>query len=270
MSVSPSAGTGSNSVTVTFSKNLSGSNRTGMLFFKDNTQTATTSIDVTQLSVTIPEITPRSLAFAASGGTDTFTITDNENVGWHFGNIPSWLTLSQTGGTGSTTVNITVAANTSSSSKIHNLTFYAGTAAESIGITQEAGSSTFNCLLNFTYGDVTAPQTATWDEYNIYYNITGGNPVEDEKLMMSISCGTILYQGTTWNPTISSYYSVSSPFVDAGSVSQIEVPQSLAGQTIYLKVEFGSAEAGYAIYSELVTVQIPSSGGTVNVTIPKF
>jgi len=128
----------------------------------------------------------------------------------------------------------------------------------------------FNCYLDFSYGDVTAPQTATWDEYDIYYNTTGGNPIEDGSLMMSISCGTILYQGNTWNPTSSSYYSVSSPFGDTGSVSQIEVPQSLAGQTIYLKVEFGSAEAGQAIYSSVVMVQIPSSGGTVNVTIPQF
>ena len=137
-------------------------------------------------------------------------------------------------------------------------------------VVDSGDTPTFNCYLDFSYGDVTAPQTATWDEYDIYYSTTGGNPVEDGSLMMSISCGTILYQGNTWNPTSSSYYSVSSPFGDAGSVSQIEVPQSLAGQTIYLKVEFGSAEAGQAIYSSVVTVQIPSGGGTVSVAIPQF
>ena len=226
---------------------------------------------VIDYGITPARITPSSLSFASSGGSASFIVTDSSNAGWKITNTPSWTTFSSTQGTGTTVVSVTASTNTSTSQRsVSNIRFYSNGETTLLTITQAAGSPSFSCLLNFTYGDVTAPQTATWDEYNIYYNMTGGNPVEDERLMMSISCGTILYQGTTWNPTISSYYSVSSPFVDAGSVSQIEVPQSLAGQTIYLKVEFGSAEAGYAIYSELVTVQIPSSGGTVNVTIPKF
>lgn len=128
----------------------------------------------------------------------------------------------------------------------------------------------WNCYLDFSYGDVTATQTATWDEYDIYYSDTPNNPVETGSLMMSIACGAIIYQGSTWNPTSSNSWTVNSPFSDEGSVSVVGVPQSLAGQTIYLRVEFGSADAGQAIYSSIVDVQIPQNGGVISVTIPQF
>lgn len=270
-SLSATGGTGNSSVIVTAQANRTVNNRTANFTFYDNVTSAYTNGTVYQ-----PKFTGKvdydlsSTGFTASGGIATITISDVYQLGWSLVSNSEWVTFAQTEGTGSTAFTFTVSENQTTSGRTADWHFNGTVKRIDIYQSGQTPTPTFSCLLNFTYGDVTAPQTATWDEYNIYYNITGGNPVEDEKLMMSISCGTILYQGTTWNPTISSYYSVSSPFVDAGSVSQIEVPQSLAGQTIYLKVEFGSAEAGYAIYSELVTVQIPSSGGTVNVTIPKF
>ena len=237
----------------------------------DLDRSATAEITIIQEAAVVPAtISPVSLSYTSNGGSETLTVTDASNVGWSIAGAPSWLTLSSTQGTGTTTVTAVASANTGTSQRTGQFNFSSNGSTTAISLAQEGVAPLWNCYLNFDFGSVTAPQTATWDEYMIYYDTTGGNPVEDGSLMMSISCGTIIYQGNTWNPTSSSYYSVSSPFGDAGSVSQIEVPQSLAGQTIYLKVEFGSAEAGQAVYSALVTVQIPSSGGTVNVTIPAF
>ena len=131
---------------------------------------------------------------------------------------------------------------------------------------------TFNCNLNLTFGNVNIPQDGTWDEYILFYSETETRPAETGDTMAIYSCGTSLYQGNPWNPVDAAYWETYSPFsaVSADDLTKISVPDSLAGKTIYIQAEFGSNDLGYALYSNPVTVQIPSIGGTVNVTIPQF
>lgn len=139
-------------------------------------------------------------------------------------------------------------------------------------VVDSGDTPTFNCLLNLTYGDVTIPQSATWDDYTIYYSETETSPAGVGDAMASLSCGSPQYAGNAWNPISATGWSVYTPFseYESGNYSKISVPYSLAGKTIYIQAEFGSNDLGYAVYSTPVTVQIPSVGGTVNVTIPQF
>lgn len=81
--------------------------------------------------------------------------------------------------------------------------------------------------------------------------------------------GILAQAGDTWNPVNATGWEVYSPFSEKQQYDQVYIPQSLAGQTIYLKVEFGS-DIPAVIYSDTVPVTIPQNGGQVNVTIPQF
>ena len=266
--LSKMSGTGSTTVNVTAPRNTSSARNGSIKFISANFKQS--FLQVFQYHGTQPvTVSPSSLSFGESGGTLTLNVTDTDNVGWSFDDTYIWwYSLSKYSGTGSTAITASAFANTSASSRSHTQTLTSEGNTTAITITQAA--STWSCQLDFSYGNVTSPQTATWDEYDIYYSDTPNNPVETGSLMMSIACGTIIYQGSTWNPTSSNSWTVNSPFSDEGSVSVVGVPQSLAGQTIYLRVEFGSADAGQAIYSSIVEVQIPQNGGVISVTIPQF
>lgn len=265
--LSKMSGTGSTTVNVTAPRNTSAV-RDGRINFISGGKTK--YLRVFQYHGYQPvTVSPSSLSFADSGGELTLNVTDVDNVGWNFDDTYIWwYSLSKYAGTGSTAITVSAFANTSASTRTHTQTLTSEGNTTAITITQAA--STWSCQLDFSYGNVTSPQTATWDEYDIYYSDTPNNPVENGSLMMSIACGTIIHQGSTWNPAISNSWIVNSPFSDEGSVSVVGVPQSLAGQTIYLMVEFGSADAGRAIYSSIVEVQIPQNGGVISVTIPQF
>ena len=62
-------------------------------------------------------LTPATLSFAASGGSFTATLVTPSGCTWTASWMGSWLTVSPASGTGSTTLTLTAAANTSSASR---------------------------------------------------------------------------------------------------------------------------------------------------------
>ena len=127
----------------------------------------------------------------------------------------------------------------------------------------------WNCYLTFFYGNVTFPQSGMWDNYTIYYDPNSAtHPVETGNVMVMFDGGIIVQQGDIWNPTSAMGWTVYSPFTEKTSLYSLNVPESLKNSTIYLQVEFGSADIGAVMQSTVVTVNIPQNGGSVLVAMP--
>lgn len=127
----------------------------------------------------------------------------------------------------------------------------------------------WNCYLTFFYGNVTFPQSGMWDNYTIYYDPNSAtHPVETGNVMAMFDGGIIVQQGDIWNPTSAMGWTVYSPFTEKTSLYSLNVPESFKGQTLFLQVEFGSADIGTVMQSTVVTVNIPQNGGSVLVAMP--
>lgn len=127
----------------------------------------------------------------------------------------------------------------------------------------------WNCYLTFFYGNVTFPQSGMWDNYTIYYDPNSAtHPVETGNVMVMFDGGIIVQQGDIWDPTSAMGWTVYSPFTEKTSLYSLNVPESLKNSTIYLQVEFGSADIGTVMLSTVVTVNIPQNGGSVLVAMP--
>ena len=88
-------------------------------------------------------VTPASYAFAATGGTAEFAI--NSNLDWNITSYPNWATLSTLSGTGSTTLTVTVSANTSPSETRNGLiVFNSVDGTRTVSLTQAAGAKTLS------------------------------------------------------------------------------------------------------------------------------
>ena len=83
---------------------------------------------------------PTSLSFKSTGETKTITITNYNNIGWGFSDIPSWITLSQDYGATTTSVTVTAAVNTSYDPRSANMVFTSSGQTTTVSLSQEAAA----------------------------------------------------------------------------------------------------------------------------------
>jgi len=103
------AKTGGNLI-VTAAKNIV-FERTGTVVIKDTDFNKTYTISVTQESGYVFSISPSSFNFEQDGDTNTLTIDNPNEMNWIITNYPAWVTISPTGGTG-TSVTVGAIKNT--------------------------------------------------------------------------------------------------------------------------------------------------------------
>lgn len=275
ITLSATAGTGNAVIDIVAQQNDTEYQKSSILVFQDNTQSGSTNIPIYQNAYvdTPVSVSPTSIS-AGSAGQQTFlSITDESSHSWTV-SAPSWITLGSASGTGNGQVLATIARNYDESGRTGNIivTDVRTSGTTAVTVTQQAAEPvppSYNCHLNLTYGDVHAPEAGNWD-YMLYYSFSGEHPVGEGFAMANIG-GVLLYPGSPWNPSQESNWEIYQPFSgDISDTSGIDIPESFKGQTIYLQVELGSGDLGYAVESPTVSVTIPLSGGEVNVTIPQI
>ncbi|MDI9356275.1 MAG: SUMF1/EgtB/PvdO family nonheme iron enzyme [Chitinophagaceae bacterium] len=147
---SATLGTGSTTVNFSLSANTSSSARTGTINVAGQTFTITQAGEV----VCSYSLSPSSNSYSAIATTGTFNLTASANSGctpWTASASPSWITItSATLGTGSTTVNFSLSANTSSSARTGTI----NVAGQTFTITQSVSSGNNPSTKTITAGGV--------------------------------------------------------------------------------------------------------------------
>lgn len=73
------------------------------------------------------QVTPMSLYYESSGGSQFVQIINNMGNNWRITSIPSWITVSQTQSSGSAVINVQASENTGSSARTDNIVLYNAT-----------------------------------------------------------------------------------------------------------------------------------------------
>ena len=142
ITLAKSSGSGSDTLSYTVAENTTPASRTGTITITYSGGTETLTVTQAGVAAADGSISPTTVSqVSASGSTLTFTITDADSVGWTLTSNASWLTLSNTSGTGGSTVTATVAANTSSSARNASLTFTSGGTTTTIAVSQKAAEA---------------------------------------------------------------------------------------------------------------------------------
>ncbi|MGA3287867.1 MAG: PKD domain-containing protein, partial [Bacteroidota bacterium] len=109
-------------------------------------------------------VSPTSVSFGSSGGTQSISVTLTNITGWGVGANQSWTVVSPTGGYNSGSFTITCSANTSTSTRSGSVTVYSAGGPRTISVTQ-AGIPQYT----LTYSTVSqgrlqgaSPQTVTY------------------------------------------------------------------------------------------------------------
>jgi hypothetical protein len=144
-SVSPASSANNGTVTVTTSANASTGQRTATLTVSGGGITRT--VNLTQNGTTAPSYTlnvsPASLSFAASGGSQSFAVSSNTN--WTVSSSESWATVTPASGTNSGTVTVIAATHTGNSPRTGILTLSGGGLTQTVAVTQ---ASTQQVIVN--------------------------------------------------------------------------------------------------------------------------
>jgi hypothetical protein len=157
--------------------------------------------DSNQVSYTVPSactysISPASASFTASGGTGSVTVTTQSGCSWTASSAASWMSItSGASGTGSGTVNYSVAANTKTSAQTAASTI----AGLAFTVTQSAAAQA-----------PSSPQT-----YTINASVGTGGSISPSG-SVTVSSGT----SKAFSITANSGYTISSVTVDGKSVGR--------------------------------------------------
>ncbi len=137
------AGSGSGSTTLNVAANAGSTSRTGSITI------GTTTFTVTQAGTPCTfTLSPTSQSFTAVGGSITVNVTTTASCTWSATSGATWVTISNAANrTGSGSVVITAAANTTTQSRTATLTI----AGKSFSVTEQAGTCTYTV----------SPQTVT-------------------------------------------------------------------------------------------------------------
>ena len=142
ITLAKSSGSGSDTLSYSVAENTTTASRTGTITITYSGGTETLTVTQAGVAAADGSISPTTVSqVSVSGSTLTFTVTDADSVGWTLASNASWLTLSNTSGTGGSTVTATVAANTSSSARNASLTFTSGGTTTTIAVSQKAAEA---------------------------------------------------------------------------------------------------------------------------------
>jgi hypothetical protein len=129
----PGNGTGTTTINFTVAANPDPSSRSANITIGGQTFT------VAQAAAAAPcsyALNPASHNASAGGGGSTFDVTTTANCNWTSSGVPGWITGVPGSGTGTTTINFTVAANSDLSSRSANITI----GGQTFAVTQAAAA----------------------------------------------------------------------------------------------------------------------------------
>ena len=256
ISLSSTAGTGGGTIAVTASNNYGGGARSGGFTVVENTYGGTTSMSVGQDSGYAFSYSPSSFSFTSGGGSSTLTISDPYSYGWTIEELPWWISVSTTAGTGNASVTVTAAAN-SSDARSSDFIIYEGTFGE-----------TYTIYVN---QDAYVPPTPTTK--NIDFTAAGTVEDADAELSIAVYVGGSKEDENTWT-----FYD------DGGSQSEngtLDIPiststvsfkytidsltfYSYAAHTVRARMYYGNSDTGWQTVtdgSELTLNNITYSSG---------
>jgi hypothetical protein len=128
------SGKNNQTITLTAQNNSSASSRNGKVKIEKEGLTLSAVVDVLQEGLSL-SVDYSSLQFGAN--TSTQNITINTIGGWLASSSEGWITLSQTSGTGRSTISVTVEENNAETSRNGSVRIVAGELSQTITITQQ-------------------------------------------------------------------------------------------------------------------------------------
>ena len=140
LTLSNSSGEGDATLTVVAQENTSTSSRSGILTFKGKDITFTVNVTQEGASPNF-SVTPTTLSFTSSGGSQSVSIKSNQ--AWTASFDVSWLSLSTASGTGDAIVSITAQANTSTDNRAGTVTFTSGGKTYTVTVIQDGAATHF-------------------------------------------------------------------------------------------------------------------------------
>jgi hypothetical protein len=105
----PGSGTGTTTINFTVAANPDSSSRSANIVIGGQTFSVTQAAAAVVCSYSL---SPMSHSASAAGGSSTFDVNTTASCNWTSSGVPSWVTGVPGSGTGTTTINFTVAANT--------------------------------------------------------------------------------------------------------------------------------------------------------------
>jgi hypothetical protein len=138
--VSPASGTGNGSVTFSLTANTTNAERTASIAIKSGNETQTVSISQQGANASF-SVSQNAFSLSSTAGNNSLTVTGTGN--WTAVSNQSWCTVSPASGTGSGTVNIATAANTTNAPRTATITVTAGTNTQTVTVTQQSSNATF-------------------------------------------------------------------------------------------------------------------------------
>ena len=131
----PASGTGTTTINFTMAANPNPSPRNANITIGGQT------FSVMQAALACNySLNPTSHNASASGGSSSFDVTTSAACGWTSGGVPAWITGVPASGTGTTTINFTVAANTDPTSRSANITI----SGQTFMVSQAAASCSYS------------------------------------------------------------------------------------------------------------------------------
>jgi hypothetical protein len=121
LTISAASGATDGTITATAKANTTGDTRVATITFALKIVNVTHTVTVTQPSTLILTVSPESLNFSASSGTQNLPVASN--VSWTATNSASWLTVSPTSGDGSAMLTVRADYNSSLSERTATITF---------------------------------------------------------------------------------------------------------------------------------------------------
>ena len=140
LTLSNSSGEGDATLTVMAQENPSTSSRTASVTFKGKDITFTVIVTQEGASPAF-SVTPTTLSFTSSGGSQSVSIKSNQT--WTASFDVSWLSLSTASGTGDATVSITAQANTYTDNRAGTVTFTSGGKTYTVTVIQDGAAIHF-------------------------------------------------------------------------------------------------------------------------------
>ena len=144
--LSERSGTGTMSITATAEENPDAAQREATITVEAEGLRLTVSVTQDPAAAML-SVSPSPLSFAAAREDLTLTITTNE-ASWTAESPATWLTLSESSGTGTTNITVTAAANPDAAERMAMITIEAGTGADVqervVSVTQAAAAATLS------------------------------------------------------------------------------------------------------------------------------
>ena len=186
LSISPTSGSNNGTLTVNFTENTSGSERTGTITISGS-DVGSQSVTVTQAGSPTLSVSPSSRNVGSGTNSTTFTVTSNIN--WSASDDADWLTVSPASGIndGSITANFT--ENTTSSTRSGTITVSGSGLMVSVIVSQIATGIESNEIAAICYPNpVKDYLSIKWDSFAnaTIFDISGRKLLSSEECLMDL------------------------------------------------------------------------------------